>query len=181
MPTLPTPPDASKLPLQQTIEEIGHRLFGLMDTSPRPLFSKKGLWSRLMEWSMRDEAFKAQLFRFVDALPSLRSSGEIVRHLKEYLGDQAVELSRAMKGGLAAYSRHEPSVLGTSRATFQRLGDRPRHLPASWGQAAPPRWNVCLMSLRSVVPTRSASRRRHLLAHQHRPLSPAEGRSESQP
>jgi hypothetical protein len=138
MPTLPTPPDASKLPLQQTIEEIGHRLFGLMDTSPRPLFSKKGLWSRLMEWSMRDEAFKAQLFRFVDALPSLRSSGEIVRHLKEYLGDQAVELSRAMKGGLAAYSRHEPSVLGTSRATFLRLGDKPRHLPASWGQAAPP-------------------------------------------
>src|SRR5581483_5197802 len=29
---------------------------------------------------------KVQLFRFVDALPSLPSSGEIARHIREYLG-----------------------------------------------------------------------------------------------
>jgi RHH-type proline utilization regulon transcriptional repressor/proline dehydrogenase/delta 1-pyrroline-5-carboxylate dehydrogenase len=40
---------------------------------------------RLMAWSMRDESFKSQLFRFVDCLPSLRSSAEITQHLREYL------------------------------------------------------------------------------------------------
>src|SRR5205807_257941 len=41
----------------------------------------------MMALSMRDEQFKAQLFRFVDVLPSLRRSGEIVEHLEEYFGD----------------------------------------------------------------------------------------------
>ncbi|PYL67731.1 MAG: L-glutamate gamma-semialdehyde dehydrogenase, partial [Verrucomicrobia bacterium] len=40
-----------------------------------------------MALSMRDERFKAQLFRFVDVLPSLRRSSEIVEHLDEYFSD----------------------------------------------------------------------------------------------
>jgi len=38
----------------------------------------------MMEWAMRDEHFKTQLFRFVDVLPALTSSAEVSRHLKEY-------------------------------------------------------------------------------------------------
>lgn len=34
---------------------------------------------------MRDEAIKTQLFRFVDALPSLKTGPQIARHLQEYL------------------------------------------------------------------------------------------------
>ena len=73
-------------------------------TTPPPpaLFSKKGAYARLMDWSMKDPVFKTQLFRFVDVLPSLNSSAEIVRHLQEYLGDKAVELNPALKAGLAA-------------------------------------------------------------------------------
>jgi RHH-type proline utilization regulon transcriptional repressor/proline dehydrogenase/delta 1-pyrroline-5-carboxylate dehydrogenase len=66
------------------------------------IFSKKGAYARVMEWSMKDPAFKTQLFRFVDVLPALPSSAEIVRHLQEYLGDKAVELNPALKAGLAA-------------------------------------------------------------------------------
>ena len=40
-----------------------------------------------MTLSMRDEQLKLQLFRFVDVLPSLGSSGEIVEHLQEYFAD----------------------------------------------------------------------------------------------
>ena len=50
---------------------------------PPALFSKKGAYARLMDWSMKDPVFKTQLFRFVDVLPSLNSSAEIVRHLLE--------------------------------------------------------------------------------------------------
>ena len=104
------PPDPA---LERRIREIGEALFARMDASPSPgIFSKKGAYARVMEWSMKDAAFKAQLFRFVDVLPSLKSSAEIVRHLQEYLGDKAVELNPAMKAGLAASSFAPALVAG---------------------------------------------------------------------
>jgi RHH-type proline utilization regulon transcriptional repressor/proline dehydrogenase/delta 1-pyrroline-5-carboxylate dehydrogenase len=102
-----SPPDfpAPQPALEAAIRAKGEQLFALMDQQPPPaLFSKKGAYARLMEWSMKDPVFKTQLFRFVDVLPSLNSSGEIVRHLQEYLGDKAVELNPALKAGLAASS-----------------------------------------------------------------------------
>lgn len=91
--------------IEAAVRATGAQLFALMDKQPPPaLFSKKGAYARLMEWSMKDPAFKTQLFRFVDVLPSLQSSTEIVRHLQEYLGDKAVELNPALKAGLAASS-----------------------------------------------------------------------------
>lgn len=104
------PPDPT---LEAAIKAKGERLFALMDQQPPPaLFSKKGAYARLMEWSMKDPAFKTQLFRFVDVLPTLKSSGEIVRHLQEYLGDKAVELNPALKAGLAA-SSFAPALVAT--------------------------------------------------------------------
>ena len=94
------PPDPQ---VEAAVRAEGDKLFALMDAHPVPgIFSKKGAYARLMEWSMKDPAFKTQLFRFVDVLPSLNSSAEIVRHLQEYLGDKAVELHPALKTGLAA-------------------------------------------------------------------------------
>src|SRR5467141_4774275 len=85
------------------VRQYGEQVFALMDaTEPPSLFSKKGFYGTLMEWSMRDEHFKTQLFRFVDVLPMLTSSNEIARHLKEYLGDDQVKLSPALRLGLKA-------------------------------------------------------------------------------
>src|SRR6266699_3735294 len=89
--------------LERGIHEWGERILGLMDaTEPPSLFSKKGFYGSLMEWAMGDEHFKTQLFRFVDVLPTLASSSEISRHLKEYLGDEQVNLSPALRLGLKA-------------------------------------------------------------------------------
>jgi RHH-type proline utilization regulon transcriptional repressor/proline dehydrogenase/delta 1-pyrroline-5-carboxylate dehydrogenase len=99
--------------IESAVRAKGEQLFALMDQQPPPaLFSKKGAYARLMEWSMKDPVFKTQLFRFVDVLPSLNSSGEIVRHLQEYLGDKAVELNPALKAGLAA-SSFAPALVAT--------------------------------------------------------------------
>src|SRR5712691_1883686 len=74
-----------------------------MDAADAPsLFSKKGFYGTLMDWAMRDEHFKTQLFRFVDVLPMLTSSSEVARHLNEYLGDEQVNLSPALRLGLKA-------------------------------------------------------------------------------
>ncbi|MBI5768397.1 MAG: bifunctional proline dehydrogenase/L-glutamate gamma-semialdehyde dehydrogenase [Verrucomicrobia bacterium] len=120
MSQIPTP-QTTFLPVDPTLETrirtIGEKLFAAMDAHPAPgIFSKKGAYARVMDWAMKDPAFKAQLFRFVDVLPTLKSSAEIVRHLQEYLGDKAVELNPAMKAGLAASSFAPALVAGPVKA-----------------------------------------------------------------
>src|SRR5436309_11889154 len=89
--------------LESQIQEYGEKIFVLIDSAESPsLFSKKGFYGALMDWAMRDEHFKTQLFRFVDVLPMLTPSSEISRHLKEYLGDEQTKLSPALRLGLKA-------------------------------------------------------------------------------
>jgi RHH-type proline utilization regulon transcriptional repressor/proline dehydrogenase/delta 1-pyrroline-5-carboxylate dehydrogenase len=92
--------------LQSEVERRGRRIFELVDKHPDRLFSKAGFYQRLMALSMRDERFKVQLFRFVDVLPSLRGSREIVEHLNQYFSDNGfgplvnsgVRLARVVPG-----------------------------------------------------------------------------------
>ena len=70
--------------LQTEIEERGVEIFDRVDRHPEPLFSKAGFYQRMMDFSMRDEHFKVQMFRFVDVLASLHHGKDIVRHLDEY-------------------------------------------------------------------------------------------------
>src|SRR5437879_4373976 len=74
-------------PLPREIEQRGRRIFELVDKYPESLFSKAGFYQRLMTFSMRDERFKTQLFRFVAVLPSLRRSSEIIQHLEQYFSN----------------------------------------------------------------------------------------------
>jgi RHH-type proline utilization regulon transcriptional repressor/proline dehydrogenase/delta 1-pyrroline-5-carboxylate dehydrogenase len=73
--------------LQQDIEQRGLQMFDLVDQNPESIFTKAGFYQRMMAFSMRDEHFKVQMFRFVDVLASLRRSTDIVRHLGEYFAD----------------------------------------------------------------------------------------------
>jgi RHH-type proline utilization regulon transcriptional repressor/proline dehydrogenase/delta 1-pyrroline-5-carboxylate dehydrogenase len=108
--------------IEAAVRATGESLLRLMEAHPAPgILSKKGAYARIMEWSMRDPAFKAQLFRFVDVLPSLDSSAEIVRHLQEYLGDKAVELNPAMRTGLAAAAFAPALVAGPVKANVTSM------------------------------------------------------------
>jgi RHH-type proline utilization regulon transcriptional repressor/proline dehydrogenase/delta 1-pyrroline-5-carboxylate dehydrogenase len=70
-------------------------------------FLSAAFWSdKLMDWSMKDQNFKVQLFRFVDAFPALKSSDQIHDHLVDYLTQPGVTpppfLATGLKvGGLA--------------------------------------------------------------------------------
>src|SRR6266550_3969248 len=88
--------------LQSEIEQHGRRILRLVDNHPESLFSKAGFYQRLMALSMRDERLKLQLFRFVDVLPSLGSSGEIVEHLQEYFADAngSQKVSELLRAGV---------------------------------------------------------------------------------
>ena len=52
---------------------------------------------KIMDFAMANPGLKVQLFRFIDALPSLQSKPEIARHLQEYLSVEAVELPGVLK------------------------------------------------------------------------------------
>jgi RHH-type proline utilization regulon transcriptional repressor/proline dehydrogenase/delta 1-pyrroline-5-carboxylate dehydrogenase len=73
--------------LQDEIEERGSQIFHLVDQNPESIFSKAGFYQRMMAFSMRDEHFKVQMFRFVDVLAALNSPRDIVQHLNEYFVD----------------------------------------------------------------------------------------------
>lgn len=50
---------------------------------------------------MQDEGFKTQMFRFVDVLPTLTGSREVVAHLAEYLSRSRTSVSGLLRGALA--------------------------------------------------------------------------------
>src|SRR5207237_5625339 len=78
---------SSMSPIQAEVERRGMQIFDLVDRHPQSIFSKAGFYQRMMEFSMRDEHFKVQMFRFVDVLASLRRGSDIVQHLDEYFAD----------------------------------------------------------------------------------------------
>jgi RHH-type proline utilization regulon transcriptional repressor/proline dehydrogenase/delta 1-pyrroline-5-carboxylate dehydrogenase len=72
--------------IERATHEVGRWLFAHLDTR-QPTFLQRGWWDqRLMEWAMRDETVKVQMFRFIDVLPMLAENRDVSRHLQEYLG-----------------------------------------------------------------------------------------------
>src|SRR5436190_19281031 len=88
--------------LQGEIEQRGERIFELVDRNPESIFTKAGFYQRMMAFSMRDEHFKVQMFRFVDVLASLRRPRDIVQHLEEYFADMRNGSIAFLQTGLRA-------------------------------------------------------------------------------
>jgi RHH-type proline utilization regulon transcriptional repressor/proline dehydrogenase/delta 1-pyrroline-5-carboxylate dehydrogenase len=89
--------------IQLEIEQLGREIFYLTDNDRRTanLFGGKDFYGRLMEWAMRDPVFKTQMFRFVDVLPALTSSDDVLKHMAEYLTSVKTPASGLLRGALA--------------------------------------------------------------------------------
>lgn len=85
---------------EATTTEIAKQLLAAQEQK-RSIFAQiqeqMRLDDKLLAWAMSNPSLRAQLFRFIDTLPALRSKTEIARHLQEYLGDDSVELPAALK------------------------------------------------------------------------------------
>ena len=80
-----TPHDS--LGLDEATLKLGQEVFRRMESQSTSIFNKDWWYGRIMDWSMKNESFKTQMFRFVDVLPYLSSSEEVSRHLKEYFAE----------------------------------------------------------------------------------------------
>ncbi len=86
---------------EEAIREHGRDIFNRME-GEKPSVFKKDWWSgKMMDWSMKDEAFKVQMFRFVDVFPTLNESSEVARHLQEYFVDDEHDFPSMFKWGLS--------------------------------------------------------------------------------
>lgn len=86
--------------IERRTQELGHYLFDHLDEQ-RPSVLQRRWWDeRLMDWAMRDDALKVQLFRFVDVLPMLRTNEAVVGHLNEYLNEVRTHLPAAVRTAL---------------------------------------------------------------------------------
>jgi len=53
----------------------------------KPALFAAGTWTgKVMQWSLHNEAFRTELFRFVDVFPVLHTSEQLTRHIHEYFG-----------------------------------------------------------------------------------------------
>jgi len=87
---------------ERRVHALGAEVLQLSRGSGAGVLSRKFWSDKLMAWAMRDEAFKVQLFRFVDAFPTLRTSEAVHDHLVDYLTQPGVTLPPGLDLGMKA-------------------------------------------------------------------------------
>ncbi len=73
--------------IEEKTRDVGRQIFSMIGEEVPSLFDRKRWTGKLMEWAMKDENVKVQLFRFVDVLPCLKTDDMVLRLLTEYFDD----------------------------------------------------------------------------------------------
>jgi len=82
-------------------------------------------WSdKLMDWAMKDEAFKVQLFRFVDCFPALATKEDVHEHLVDYLSQPGVTLPPGLGIGLKAGGLAKGAMTRTVAGRIEAMAQR---------------------------------------------------------
>lgn len=87
---------------EENIMRIGAQMLEIAKGHKAGLLSAKFYQDKLMDWSMKDHNFKVQLFRFVDAFPTLTTPEMVHDHLIDYLTQPGVKAPPFMDLGLKA-------------------------------------------------------------------------------
>ncbi|MBW2611908.1 MAG: proline dehydrogenase family protein [Deltaproteobacteria bacterium] len=82
------------------VRETGLHLYQLAEGDQPSLF-KKDFWTgKIMDWSMKNEAFKQEMFRFVDVFPYLTRPESVAKHVQEYFCRPGQDFPKSMQWGL---------------------------------------------------------------------------------
>ncbi len=90
--------------VERRAKEIGRELLGLARKYRAGFFSAKFWSDQLMNWAMKDPAFKTQLFRYIDVFPMFNTSQMVHDYLVDYLSQPGVTLPPGLDLGLKAGS-----------------------------------------------------------------------------
>lgn len=85
---------------EDKVRETGLHLYQLAEGDKPSLF-KKDFWTgKVMDWSMKNEAFKQEMFRFVDVFPYLTRPESVAKHVQEYFCRPGQDFPKSMQWGL---------------------------------------------------------------------------------
>jgi len=86
--------------LEREVQSLGREW---LEQARSEAAAAQSVWSeRLVERALEDEAFKVQLFRFVDVFPMLRDPSHLCDVLTDYFSQPGLSLPRGMQVGLRA-------------------------------------------------------------------------------
>jgi RHH-type proline utilization regulon transcriptional repressor/proline dehydrogenase/delta 1-pyrroline-5-carboxylate dehydrogenase len=97
----------AQLATEADIRRYAEGLYATAAAAPPRLFDRAWWTGRLLEWAIRDEAFKVQLFRFIDVLPALKNPAQIKALVEEYFGESGLPAAGSrslMRWGMRALS-----------------------------------------------------------------------------
>ncbi|MDL2279817.1 proline dehydrogenase family protein, partial [Desulfovibrio sp. OttesenSCG-928-G11] len=83
--------------LEQKIVARGKEFFASISGEKSSIFSKSYWTDKVMDWSMKNEDFKVQMFRFVDVFPYLNTPQSLQRHMREYFADVSNEAPTVLR------------------------------------------------------------------------------------
>lgn len=99
--------------IEEKTLQIGEEIFEAIKGDVPAFFNVRKWKGRVMDWAMKDEQFKIELFRFIDALPALKHDREIPALLSEYFFAQPGILPHWLKRWVP-----EDRVLGSGAGLF---------------------------------------------------------------
>ena len=113
--------------LEADTRALGEQILARAHARKPVVFHERWWDERILEWAMEDDALKAQLFRFVDVLPMLRTHAQVARHLKAYFADPDVPFPVVAQWGLDLASEHRVAARAVAvavRRNAQRMARR---------------------------------------------------------
>jgi RHH-type proline utilization regulon transcriptional repressor/proline dehydrogenase/delta 1-pyrroline-5-carboxylate dehydrogenase len=90
--------------LERRIQQTGLWLFQLIADETPSVFRKDYWMGKVMEWCMQNEAFKVEMFRFVDVFPALTRPEAVAKHLQEYFCRPGQDFPLALQWGIKSVS-----------------------------------------------------------------------------
>jgi RHH-type proline utilization regulon transcriptional repressor/proline dehydrogenase/delta 1-pyrroline-5-carboxylate dehydrogenase len=114
----------SEYELEEKILKLGKEIVSEMNEQ-KPYFNFKSAENILMNWALDNEDLKINLFRLVDTLPSLHSSSDVAKHIKEYFTNQkniSPVISKAAK--LSSYKIFSPFVAAAAKIQVKSMSKR---------------------------------------------------------
>ena len=85
--------------LDKQIAQRSKEFFTSISGEAPSVFNKNFWTGKVMDWCMKNEQFKVQMFRFVDVLPYLNTSTALTRHIKEYFATTSEDIPSILKWG----------------------------------------------------------------------------------
>jgi len=96
--------------IEREAQRVGREILTRLKRERHSLFEKEWWQGQVLRWCMENESFKVAFFRFIDVLPNLKSSGDVVRLFREYFDRPGINTPPLLSLGMKTLIPGSPAV-----------------------------------------------------------------------